>query len=63
MIELIVVIFGLVIVFLLFLVVIMQRRIQQLLNDVNRLSGKMQVTTTELEELTKNVEHFKKLQL
>ncbi len=63
MIELIVVIFGLVIVFLLFLVVIMQRRIQQLLNDVNRLSGKMQVTTNELEELTKNVEQFKKLQL
>ena len=63
MIEALVLLFGFVILFLLFIVYLMQRRIQQLLSEVNRLSGKMSVTTSELETLTKNVEEFKKLKI
>lgn len=63
MIEALVLLFGFVILFLLFIVYLMQRRIQQLLNEVSRLSGKMNVTTSELETLTRNVEEFKKLKI
>jgi predicted Holliday junction resolvase-like endonuclease len=63
MIEVLVVLFGFVILFLLFIVYLMQRRIQQLLGEVGRLSGKMNVTTSELEALTRNVEEFKKLKI
>jgi cell division protein FtsL len=57
------VLFGVAIVFLLFLVYLMQRRIQQLLNEVEHLGGRMQVTTSEIEALSKNVEAFKKLKI
>ncbi|KQC03839.1 MAG: hypothetical protein APR53_00465 [Methanoculleus sp. SDB] len=57
------VLFGVAIVFLLFIVYLMQRRIQQLLNEVDRLGGRMQVTTSEIEALSKNVEEFKKLKI
>jgi predicted Holliday junction resolvase-like endonuclease len=63
MIEALVLLFGFVILFLLFIVYLMQRRIQQLLNEVGMLSGKMNVTTSELETLTRNVEEFKKLKI
>lgn len=63
MIEVLVLLFGFVILFLLFIVYLMQRRIQQLLSEVGHLSGKMNVTTSELETLTRNVEEFKKLKI
>jgi hypothetical protein len=63
MIEVLVLLFGCVILFLLFIVYLMQRRIQQLLSEVGQLSGKMNVTTSELETLTRNVEEFKKLKI
>ncbi|MDT8358162.1 MAG: hypothetical protein RQ758_06615 [Methanomicrobiaceae archaeon] len=59
--EVLLILFGFAIIFLLFLVAVMQRRINQLLRDVDRISGRMRVTSTELEALTKNVEEIKKL--
>jgi hypothetical protein len=59
--EVLLILFGFAILFLLFLVAVMQRRINQLLRDVDRISGRMRVTSTELEALTKNVEEIKKL--
>ena len=59
--ELLLILFGFAILFLLFLVAVMQRRINQLLRDVDRISGRIRVTSTELEALTKNVEEIKKL--
>jgi HAMP domain-containing protein len=55
--------FGLIILVLLFLIELMQRRVEQLLSEVDRLSGRMNVTSTEIEALTKNVEEFKKLKI
>jgi hypothetical protein len=59
--EVLLILFGFAILLLLFLVAVMQRRINQLLRDVDRISGRMRVTSTELEALTKNVEEIKKL--
>ncbi len=55
--------FGVIILVLLFLIELMQRRVEQLLDEVERLSGRMNVTSTEIEALTKNVEEFKKLNI
>ncbi|MBP2132723.1 cell division protein FtsL [Methanomicrobium sp. W14] len=59
----IIVLFGLVIIFLLFLLYLMQRRVNQLMNEVNDINSTMNVTCSELEELTKNVEEFKKINI
>lgn len=61
MIEFVLFIFGFTIFFLLILILIMQRRITQLLTEVDRLGGKVKVTSNELEALTRNVEEIKKL--
>ena len=53
------ILFGMVIVFLLFVVKLMHTRINQLLAEMQSLNGKVNLTTTEIEELTKNVEEFK----
>jgi len=53
------VLFGIVIVILLFLVILMHRRIYQLLTEMNQLENKMTVTSAEIEELTKKVKIFK----
>jgi len=53
------VLFGIVIVILLFLVILMHRRIYQLLTEMNQLENKMTVTSSEIEELTKKVKIFK----
>jgi cell division protein FtsL len=58
--SLLLVLFGIVILFLLFLLYLMQRRVFQLLNEVDELSSTMTVTCGEIEELTKNVNDFKK---
>lgn len=58
--SMLLVLFGIVIVFLLFLLYLMQRRIYQLLHEVDELSSTMTVTCGEIEELTKNVNEFKK---
>ena len=59
--EVLLILFGVAIIFLLFLVAVMQRRINQLLRDVDRISGRVRVTSSELEALTRNVEEIKKL--
>lgn len=55
------VLFGTVIVFLLFVVKLMHTRINQLLSEMNCLNGKVNLTTNEIEQLTKNVEEFKNI--
>ncbi|ADN36495.1 conserved hypothetical protein [Methanolacinia petrolearia DSM 11571] len=55
-----IILFGIVIVFLLFLLYLMQRRIYQLLDEVDELNNTMTVTCGEIEALTKNVNDFKK---
>ncbi|HDR74316.1 MAG TPA: hypothetical protein ENN85_10505 [Methanoculleus sp.] len=55
--------FGVIILVLLFLIELMQRRVEQLLDEVEGLRGRMNVTSTEIEALTKNVEEFKKLKI
>ena len=57
--EIMLILFGIVIVFLLFTVKLMHTRINQLLAEMNSLNGKVNLTSTEVEELTKNVEEFK----
>ncbi|MDD3977474.1 hypothetical protein L1994_03830 [Methanomicrobium antiquum] len=59
----IIVLFGLVIIFLLFLLYLMQRRVSQLLDEVDDLNSTMNITCSELSELTKNVEEFKKIKI
>ncbi|MDE4907049.1 hypothetical protein L0665_00200 [Methanogenium marinum] len=53
------ILFGIVIVFLLFVMKLMHTRINQLLEEMNSLNGKVNLTSSEVEELTKNVEEFK----
>ena len=53
------ILFGVVIVFLLLVVKLMHTRIYQLLEEVDKISGKMNLTSNEIEQLTKNVEEFK----
>ncbi|NLO77724.1 MAG: hypothetical protein GX097_04430 [Methanomicrobiales archaeon] len=55
------VLFGLVIIFLLFVVKLMHTRISQLLREMDSLDGKVNVTSSEIEMLTRNVEEFKKI--
>ncbi|QSZ66843.1 hypothetical protein RJ40_04710 [Methanofollis aquaemaris] len=57
------IILGIVIVIQLFIMYIMYVRIQQLLSEVNVLGSRMQITDSELEALTKNVEKFKQLRI
>jgi len=53
------ILFGVVIVFLLLVVKLMHVRIYQLLGEVEKISGKINLTSNEIEQLTKNVEEFK----
>lgn len=55
------VLFGIVIVFLLFVVKLMHTRINQLLAEMDSLNGKVNLTSNEIEVLTKNVEEFKNI--
>lgn len=55
------ILFGIVIVFLLFVVKLMHTRINQLLTEINSLNGKVNLTSNEIEQLTKNVEEFKNI--
>ncbi|MFA5396137.1 MAG: hypothetical protein WC346_09040 [Methanogenium sp.] len=59
--QVMLVLFGLVIIFLLFVVKLMHTRISQLLREMDSLDGKVNVTSSEIEMLTRNVEEFKKI--
>ena len=58
--EFLITCFGLIIVLQCFFMYIMSRRIQQLLKDQSRIEGDIEISDSELEELAKNVEAFKK---
>ena len=51
---------SLTIVCLLFIMYVMYVRIQQLLKEVETLIGKMEITGSELEQLTRSVEEYKR---
>lgn len=57
------ILFGIVIVFLLFVVKLMHTRINQLLTEIHSLDGKVNLTSNEIEQLTKNVEQFKNIKI
>jgi uncharacterized membrane protein YciS (DUF1049 family) len=54
------VIFGVVIAVQAFIMYVMYVRIRQLLNESSRMSNRISITDSELEELTRNVEEFKR---
>jgi len=45
---------------LLFIMYVMYVRIQQLLTEVDSLTGRMEITDNELEHLTRSVEEYKR---
>jgi cell division protein FtsL len=47
----------------LFMMYLMHIRMQQLNGEVERLSSRMEITDVELDQLTKNIEEFKKIQI
>jgi cell division protein FtsL len=47
----------------LFMMYLMHIRMKQLNGEVERLSSRMEITDVELDELTKNIEEFKKIQI
>ncbi len=57
------IIFGLIILALLFVVYIMYVRIQQLLREFDQMESRMKVTDSEIEALARNVEEIKKLKI
>ncbi len=56
-----IVLLSVTIVCLLFIMYVMYVRIQQLLKEVEALSGRMEITGSELEQLTKSVEEYKRV--
>lgn len=58
--ALMIVLLSLTIVCLLFIMYVMYVRIQQLLKEVETLIGKMEITGSELEQLTRSVEEYKR---
>ncbi|MBP1929396.1 putative Holliday junction resolvase-like endonuclease [Methanolinea mesophila] len=57
------IIFGIIILVLLFVVYIMYVRIQQLLREFDQMESRMKVTDSEIEALARNVEEIKKLKI
>jgi hypothetical protein len=47
----------------LFMMYLMHIRMKQLDSEVERLSSRMEITDVELDQLTKNIEEFKKIQI
>lgn len=61
--TLLLMIFGIIILVLLFVVYIMYVRIQQLLREFDQMESRMKVTDSEIEALARNVEEIKKLKI
>ncbi len=47
----------------LFMMYLMHIRMKQLNGEVERLSSRMEITDVELDQLTQNIEEFKKIQI
>ncbi|HQD26111.1 hypothetical protein [Methanoculleus sp. DTU007] len=56
-----IVLLSVIIICLLFNMYVMYVRIQQLLNEVSELRGRMEITGSELEQLTRSVEQYKRI--
>jgi predicted Holliday junction resolvase-like endonuclease len=56
-----IVLLSVIIICLLFIMYVMYVRIQQLLTEVDALTGRMEITGSELEQLTRNVEEYKRM--
>lgn len=56
-----IVLLSIIIICLLFIMYVMYVRIQQLLKEVDALTGRMEITGSELEQLTRSVEEYKKM--
>ncbi len=61
--EILLILFGVVILVLLFVVYVMYVRIQQLLNEFDQMESKMKITDSEIEALARNVEEIKRLKI
>jgi cell division protein FtsL len=61
--EILMLLLTVVIVLELFIMYLMHIRMNQLNGEVERLSSKMEITDVELDQLTKNIEEFKKIQI
>nr|WP_292490960.1 hypothetical protein [Methanoculleus sp. 10] len=59
--ALMIVLLSVTIICLLFIMYVMYVRIQQLLTEVDALTGRMEITGNELEQLTRNVEEYKRM--
>ncbi len=59
--ALMIVLLSVTIICLLFIMYVMYVRIQQLLTEVDALTGRMEITGSELEQLTRNVEEYKRM--
>jgi len=55
-----IILLSVIIICLLFIMYVMYVRIQQLLTEVNALTGRMEITGSELEQLTRSVEEYKR---
>ncbi|NLZ29952.1 MAG: hypothetical protein GX885_04290 [Methanomicrobiales archaeon] len=55
-----IILLSVVIICLLFVMYVMYVRIQQLLNEVEALTGRMEITGSELKQLTRSIEEYKK---
>ncbi len=56
-----IVLLSVTIICLLFIMYVMYVRIQQLLKEVDALTGRMEITGSELEQLTRSVEEYKSM--
>ncbi|NLB00447.1 MAG: hypothetical protein GX837_05705 [Methanomicrobiales archaeon] len=56
-----IVLLSVTIICLLFVMYVMYVRIQQLLKEVEALAGRMEITGSELEQLTRSVEEYKRV--
>ena len=58
---LMIVLLSVIIICLLFIMYVMYVRIQQPLTEVDALTGRMEITGSELEQLTRSVEEYKNM--
>ncbi|MEG3055664.1 MAG: hypothetical protein WAN99_09965 [Methanoculleus sp.] len=58
-----IILLSFVIICLLFVMYVMYVRIQQLLDEVEMLTGRMEITGSELKQLTQSVEEYKRMRV
>jgi cell division protein FtsL len=58
-----IIVLSVIIISLLFIMYVMYVRIKQLLMEVEKLTSRMEITGTELEQLTRSVEEYKRMRV